>query len=158
MRKNGSSNHINPGAKREAEEAIIKRDAALKDMVKNDGTVAPFKVGNRYGFKFNNIVLVPAKYSSYSSFGDKGMFKVSFNRHYGLIDRYGNEIFPCDYLDFQRLSNGVIIAESTSGFYMSGIGNISSRRPHDIISLKYVSSEISILQHNSSRHHLCPFV
>lgn len=137
-------------AKREAEEAIIKRDAALKDMVKNDGTVAPFKVGNRYGFKFNNIVLVPAKYSSYSSFGDKGMFKVSFNRHYGLIDRYGNEIFPCDYLDFQRLSNGVIIAESTSGFYMSGIGNISSRRPHDIISLKYVSSEISILQHNSS--------
>ena len=141
---------LQAGAKGEAEEAIIKRDAALKDMVKNDGTVAPFKVGNRYGFKFNNIVLVPAKYSSYSSFGDKGMFKVSFNRHYGLIDRYGNEIFPCDYLDFQRLSNGVIIAESTSGFYMSGIGNISSRRPHDIISLKYVSSEISILQHNSS--------
>lgn len=136
-------------AKREAEEAIIKRDAALKDMVENNGAVTPFKDGNRYGFKYNNVVLVPARYSSYTSFGEKGMFKVSFNRHYGLIDRYGNELFPCNYLDFHHLSNGVIIAESTSGFYMSGIGSISGRSPHDQISLKYVSLEISILQHNS---------
>lgn len=137
-------------ASREAEEAIVKRDNALKLMLDNDGHVSPFKDGNKYGFKYNNAVLVPAKYSSYSEFGNNGMYKVSFNRHHGLIDKYGNELFACDYLDFHRLSNGLIVAESTSGFYISGIGRISDRSPHDTISLRELTTELFVLLHNSN--------
>ena len=137
-------------ASREAEEAIVKRDNALKLMLENDGHVSPFKDGNKYGFMYNNVVLVPAKYSSYSEFGNNGMYKVSFNRHHGLIDKYGNELFACDYLDFHRLSNGLIVAESTSGFYISGIGRISDRSPHDTISLRELTTELFVLLHNSS--------
>jgi hypothetical protein len=137
-------------ASREAEEAIVKRDNALKLMLENDGHVSPFKDGNKYGFMYNNAVLVPAKYSSYSEFGNNGMYKVSFNRHHGLIDKYGNELFACDYLDFHRLSNGLIVAESTSGFYISGIGRISDRSPHDTISLRELTTELFVLLHNSS--------
>ena len=138
-------------ASREAEEAIVKRDYALKLMLENDGHVSPFKDGNKYGFKYNNVVLVPAKYSSYSEFGNNGMYKVSFNRHHGLVDKYGNELFACDYLDFHRLSNGLIIAESTSGFYISGIGRISERSPHDTISLRELTPELFVVLHNSNR-------
>lgn len=137
-------------ASREAEEAIVKRDNALKLMLENDGHVSPFKDGNKYGFKYNNVVLVPAKYSSYSEFGNNGMYKVSFNRHHGLIDKYGNELFACDYLDFHRLSNGLIVAERTSGFYISGIGRISDRSPHDTISLRELTKELFVLLHNSN--------
>ncbi len=137
-------------ASREAEEAIVKRDNALKLMLENDGHVSPFKDGNKYGFKYNNVILVPAKYSSYSEFGNNGMYKVSFNRHHGLIDKYGNELFACDYLDFHRLSNGLIVAESTSGFYISGIGRISDRSPHDTISLRELTPELFVILHNSS--------
>lgn len=137
-------------ASREAEEAIVKRDNALKLMLENDGHVSPFKDGNKYGFMYNNAILVPAKYSSYSEFGNNGMYKVSFNRHHGLIDKYGNELFACDYLDFHRLSNGLIVAESTSGFYISGIGRISDRSPHDTISLRELTTELFVLLHNSS--------
>lgn len=137
-------------ASREAEEAIVKRDNALKLMLENDGHVSPFKEGNKYGFKYNNVVLVPAKYSSYSEFGNNGMYKVSFNRHHGLIDKYGNELFACDYLDFHRLSNGLIVAESTSGFFISGIGRISERSPHDTISLRELSPELFVILHNSN--------
>ena len=138
-------------ASREAEEAIVKRDYALKLMLENDGHVSPFKDGNKYGFKYNNVVLVPAKYSSYSEFGNNGMYKVSFNRHHGLVDKYGNELFACDYLDFHRLSNGLIVAESTSGFYISGIGRISERSPHDTISLRELTPELFVVLHNSNR-------
>ena len=138
-------------ASREAEEAIVKRDYALKLMLENDGHVSPFKDGNKYGFKYNNVVLVPAKYSSYSEFGNNGMYKVSFNRHHGLVDKYGNELFACDYLDFHRLSNGLIVAESTSGFYISGIGRISVRSPHDTISLRELTPELFVVLHNSNR-------
>ena len=89
-------------ATREEEEAIVKRDNALKLMLENDGNVSPFKDGNKYGFKYNNVVLIPAKYSSYSEFGYNGMYKVSSNRHYGLIDKYGNELFTCDYQNFRE--------------------------------------------------------
>ena len=136
---------------REAEEAIVKRDYALKLMLENDGYVSPFKDGNKYGFKYNNVILVPAKYSSYSEFGNNGMYKVSFNRHHGLVDKYGNELFACDYLDFHRLSNGLIVAESTSGFYISGIGRISERSPHDTISLRELTPELFVVLHNLNR-------
>lgn len=135
---------------REAEEAIVKRDNALKLMLKNDEHVSPFKDGNKYGFKYNNVVLIPAKYSSYSEFGYNGMYKVSFNRHYGLIDKYGNELFACDYQNFHRLSNGLIVAEHTSGFYISGIGRIADRNPHDTISLKELTPELFVLLRNSN--------
>ena len=138
-------------ASREAEEAIVKRDYALKLMLENDGYVSPFKDGNKCGFKYNNVVLVPAKYSSYSKFGNNGMYKVSFNRHHGLVDKYGNELFACDYLDFHRLSNGLIVAESTSGFYISGIGRISERSPHDTISLRELTPELFVVLHNLNR-------
>ncbi len=138
-------------ASREAEEAIVKRDYAIKHMLENDGYVSPFKDGNKYGFKYNNVVLVSAKYSSYSEFGNNGMYKVSFNRHHGLIDKFGNELFACDYLDFHRLSNGLIVAENTSGFYISGIGRISDRFPHDTISLRELTPEIFVVLHNSNR-------
>ena len=137
-------------ASREAEEAIIKRDNTLKKMIENDGHVSPYKEGNKYGFKYNDVILVPAKYSSYSEFGDKGMYKVSFNRHHGLIDKFGNELFACDYLDFYRLTNGLIVAESTSGFYISGIGRISERSPHDVISIKQLTEDLSVITLNSS--------
>lgn len=137
-------------ASREAEEAIIKRDNTLKKMIENDGHVLPFKEGSKYGFKYNDVILVPAKYSSYSEFGDKGMFKVSFNRHHGLIDKFGNELFACDYLNFYRLTNGLIVAESTSGFYISGIGRISERSPHDVISIKQLTEDLSVITLNSS--------
>ena len=120
-------------------------------MLENDGYVSPFKDGNKYGFKYNNVILVPAKYSSYSEFGNNGMYKVSFNRHHGLVDKYGNELFACDYLDFHRLSNGLIVAESTSGFYISGIGRISERSPHDTISLRELTPELFVVLHNLNR-------
>lgn len=135
---------------REAEEAIVKRDNALKLMLENDEQVSPFKDGNKYGFRYNNVVLVPAKYSSYSEFGYNGMYKVSFNRHYGLIDKYGNELFACDYLNFHRLSNGLIVAEHTSGFYISGFGHIADRNPHDTISLKELTPELFVFLLNSN--------
>ena len=135
---------------REEEEAIIKRDNALKLMRENDGNVTPFKDGNKYGFKYNSVVLIPAKYSSYSEFGNNGMYKVSFNRHYGLIDKYGNELFACDYQNFHRLPNGLIVAEHTTGFYMSGLGRIADRNPRDTISLKELTPELFVLVRNSS--------
>lgn len=78
------------------------------------------------------------------------MYKVSFNRHYGLIDKYGNELFACDYQNFHRLSNGLIVAEHTSGFYISGIGRIADRNPHDTISLKELTPELFVLLRNSN--------
>lgn len=136
-------------ATREEEEAIVKRDNALKLMLENDGNVSPFKDGNKYGFKYNNVVLIPAKYSSYSEFGYNGMYKVSSNRHYGLIDKYGNELFTCDYQNFHRLSNGLIVAEHTSGFYLFGIGRIADRNPHDTISLEELTPRLFALLRNS---------
>ncbi|MBQ3946053.1 MAG: WG repeat-containing protein, partial [Alphaproteobacteria bacterium] len=138
-------------AAREEEEAIVRRDNAIKSIVEDNGRVMPFKEGNRYGFKYKNAVVVPAKYTSYSDFDDTGIYKVSFNRHYGLIDRYGNELFECKYLDFHRLSNGLIVAEEKTGFYIAGIGFICERSPRDEVSLKELTSEVSVLEHNSYR-------
>lgn len=135
----------------ESEEAIIKRDYAIKQMIVNNGHILPFKEGNKYGFKYNNTILVPAKYSSYSEFGENGMYKVTFKRHNGLIDKFGNELFACDYIDFHSLSNGLIVSENTSGFYISGIGRISDRSPHDVISIDWLTSNLGVITINSSR-------
>lgn len=135
--------------KKDAELELVKRDQALKMMVENDDHIVPFKDGNKYGFKYQNVVLIPPRYSSYTEYGDKGMYKVSFNRHHGLIDKFGNELYECNYLDFHTLTNGLIIAENTSGFFMAGIGVICDRRPHDIVSVKMLSPYVTVITHNS---------
>lgn len=139
-------------AEQQEEEMRAKRDIALKSMVENNESSIPYNEGTKYGLAYKGVVLVPPRFSSCQWVEEYGMFRVSYKRKIGLYDKFANEVFPCEYLDFHKLDNGMVVAESVNGFFIRGVGMICSRSPHDAISLKSLSPDVSVIVLNSQFH------
>lgn len=138
---------------KDLEDEKQKKELGIKEaqelMMKRDDSVVPFLEKNKWGFKYG-ITIIEPQFTSCEKIGN-GSFVVKYNRHYGLIDKNGNYLFKCDYLNIHRLANDIIIAESTSGFYISEKVKISERAPHDTITLETLSNELSVFVLNSRK-------
>lgn len=130
-----------------------KKELRIKEaqelMMERNDSVVPFLENNKWGFKYGVTIIEP-QFTSYEKI-ENGSFIVKYNRHYGLIDKNGNHLFKCNYLNIHRLANDIIIAESTSGFYISDKEKISDRSPHDTITLEALSNELSVFVLNSKK-------
>lgn len=130
-----------------------KKELRIKEaqelMMERNDSVVPFLENNKWGFKYGVTIIEP-QFTSYEKI-ENGSFIVKYNRHCGLIDKNGNYLFKCNYLNIHRLANDIIIAESTSGFYISDKEKISDRSPHDTITLEALSNELSVFVLNSKK-------
>lgn len=73
-----------------------ERKAAELSRIEDDSKYEIYTNNRLYGFKKNNIEIIPAKYDSAESFSE-GLAKVELNSKWGFIDKTGKEVIPLKY-------------------------------------------------------------
>lgn len=86
-----------------------------------DSTICIIDVKNNISKLVDNKLneITPAEYNEIEYLGE-GYYKVGLNKLYGMIDKYGNELLPVQYVEIKNLINDIIPIINTSnkfGFY-----------------------------------------
>ena len=72
---------------------------------------------DKYGFKHNGTIVIPAKYKSAEKFSD-GLAMVKVKNKYGFIDKNGTLVIPAKYVSAGNFSEGLakVLIDSKWGF------------------------------------------
>ena len=91
---------------------ILAQMTLRERLFAENKTVKLFRVKNRYGYKYENQIVINAKYSSAEEIQENGYAKVGFNRKFGLVRKDGTEVVPVEYKAFNIISAefGIILA------------------------------------------------
>lgn len=94
------------------ENKAIERNNIQKELLKGNESVERFVSGTKYGYQYNGITIIPAKYTSAEIIGEEGYAKVGFNRKIGLVRKDGTEIVPVEYKNVNVINSqhGIILA------------------------------------------------
>ena len=97
----------------ELEERKMEERSNLQLEILNDNkSVMRFRSGTKYGYQYEGITILPAKYTSAEEFHDNKYAQVGFNRKIGLVRRDGKEIIPIEYKNIKIIneSYGILMA------------------------------------------------
>ncbi len=109
----------------------------VRQMIAKAERAVIYKVDNKMGLMYGSRHLTAPLYSSIKAQGD--YFLAKYNRKTALYDQYGRQILPCEYLNIYQREKGLILAESTSTWFLlfdDKIEALCVRKPHDIINIQ----------------------
>lgn len=109
----------------------------VRQMIAKAERAVIYKVDNKMGLMYGSRHLTAPLYSSIEAQGD--YFLAKYNRKTALYDQYGRQILPCEYLNIYQREKGLILAESTSTWFLlfdDKIEALCVRNPHDIINIQ----------------------
>ncbi len=99
------------------EEEYEKEKAKERSMIQlkllnEDKSVERFRSGTKYGYQYEGVIVLPAKYTYAEDIRKDGYAKVGFNKKFGLIRKDGREIVPVGYrnIDVINSQHGIIMA------------------------------------------------
>ena len=120
-------------AKRIAEAIKRKRD----EMRQTGGVATPYEKGKKWGYEYNGTKLTLPIYSSAGVINSQGVAIVTRNRKQGLVDQYGEEIFPCQYNSVLPLPNNQIIINNDGDWLLHENKQVIAKSKRgDVISIK----------------------
>ena len=102
--------------RRKEEESVALQQSLLNTNKK----VKLFKDGTKYGYRYNGVRIIPAKYTSAEEIQSNGFAQVGFNRRIGLVRNDGVEFIP---VEFKRIiivndKYPIIIAIASDSIYV----------------------------------------
>ena len=100
-----------------AHDKETKRLEVIELMKEQGGCVIPFEEKKKTGLKYGANVIVAPIYTSCEERED-GTFIVGFNRKKGLVNRYGEIIRECEFINIIPLSGSAYLAEGKEMFWL----------------------------------------
>lgn len=82
-------------------------------LLNTDKSVERFRSGTKYGYQFEGVIILPAKYTSAENIGENGYAQVGFNRKIGLVRKDGKEVLPVEYRKINVINarHGIVMAQ-----------------------------------------------
>ena len=110
---------------RSEENKVLERNNLQKELLNGNESVERYASGTKYGYQYNGITILPAKYTSAEIMGEEGYAKVGFNRKVGLVRKDGKEIVPVEYKNIDVINNihGIVLASYKQIQLFLGEGN-----------------------------------
>ena len=107
------------------ENKVLERNNLQKELLNGNESVERYASGTKYGYQYNGITILPAKYTSAEIMGEEGYAKVGFNRKVGLVRKDGKEIVPVEYKNIDVINNihGIVLASYKQIQLFLGEGN-----------------------------------
>lgn len=128
----------------ESYEFELARTRALNEMNEQGCGVTAYFDGEKWGFKYNDLVLVSPKYTSEPVIvGD--FAKVELGEKFGVINRFGEIVLDVRYDNVEILKNGHILYTDSGKWRL--FGTLESLTPYyqnDMVEIKTLSSTSSI--------------
>ena len=89
-----------------------ERSNLQKKLLNEGKKVKRFRKGTKFGYHYEDTIILPAKYTSAEEIREDGYAIVGFNRKIGLVRKDGKEIVPVEYKNIYLINNthGVIMA------------------------------------------------
>ena len=112
---------------KERERRKAKREAVLLNT--EDSKFEKYKSKNRFGFKVDGVVVIPAKYDEVCYFTE-GLANVKLNDKNGFVDKTGKEVIPLKYKYALYFSEGLAVVGNDKFGFIDKTGK-------EVIPLKY---------------------
>lgn len=132
-----------------------ERTKLQRDLFNSNEIVELYQRGTKYGYKYKDKTIIPAKYTSAEDICEDGYAKVGFNRKLGLVRRDGKEIVPTEYKEINVINSihGVIMASYKQidlwlGDEKFNLAEVFDEKEQTIISKKENHKTTYILQTN----------
>lgn len=120
------------------------RDAAIKVMYKKGEGVEAFFDGDKWGFKYGDLIFIEPSYSEEPEIcGSYAIVKVKDK--YGIVNRFGEIKLPPKFDMIKIISDDLILYSNGNDWYIFGIIEaIASYNDNDEISIKTISKQDNI--------------
>jgi predicted RNA-binding protein with RPS1 domain len=84
-----------------------------------------FQKNKKWGYEAGGIEIIEAKYNDVEDFGSNYYAKIKYNKKYGFIDRFGNIVMECDYIEAYEVYNKRCVVKHIDKWYLVDLDNKS---------------------------------
>lgn len=99
-------------------EELKKRKLEKENIIKYKDQVKPFCKNRKWGYIHNGVIMCDNQYSEASEINDLGVGFIKQSGKYGLVDKTGEVMVPCDYKQIHPITHTIILVEFQKNWYL----------------------------------------